>query len=62
MDQQKILNSSKVFQELLSNEKMVDDCRMPCTFINSLFSPMEANDDGWIWLKFNKFVKAQCIY
>ena len=62
MDQHKIMEASKFFQEFSSNEKMVKDCRMPCAFINSLFSPMEANDDDWIWLRFNKFVKAQCIY
>ena len=62
MDKNKILASSKLFQEFFSNEKMVDECPMPCGFINSLFSPMEANEDDWIWLKFNKFIQAQYIY
>ena len=57
-----ILEASTLFQHIFYDDNQLSDCPMPCHFITNLFSPMEANDNDWMWLHFNKFIKAQYIY
>ena len=61
-DEKKILTASRLFNEYFYNDKQTNDCPMPCHFINNIFTPMESNEDHCMWLKFQKYIKAQYIY
>ena len=50
-----------LFEAITSNDKNVDQCPIPCSFISSSFTPMDSfetqNNDS-IFLKFDKFIKV----